>query len=69
MDSYPLVFDSSTTNLIRAGESTGSLNDTLERLIAVLIEQREMRSALITALTYPAVIIFVAVGVVLVRKG
>jgi len=65
MDSYPLVFDPSTTNLIRAGESTGSLNETLERLITVLIEQREMRSALLTALTYPAVIIFVAVGVVL----
>jgi general secretion pathway protein F len=65
MDSYPQVFDPSTTNLIRAGESTGSLNDTLQRLIEVLTEQREMRSALLTALAYPAVIIVVSFGVVM----
>jgi general secretion pathway protein F len=65
MDSYPQVFDPSTTNLIRAGESTGSLNETLERLIEVLTEQREMRSALLTSLAYPAVIITVSFGVVM----
>jgi type II secretory pathway component PulF len=65
MDSYPEVFDGSTTNLIRAGESTGSLNDTLQRLIEVLTEQRELRTALLTALAYPAVIIIAAFGVVM----
>src|SRR3984957_2201642 len=53
MDAYPEVFDGSTTNLIRAGEATGSLNDTLARLIDVLTEQREMRTALLTAMAYP----------------
>jgi type II secretory pathway component PulF len=65
MDAFPEVFDSSTTNLIRAGESTGSLNDTLQRLIEVLTEQRELRTALLTALAYPAVIIIAAFGVVM----
>jgi type II secretory pathway component PulF len=65
MDAYPEVFDGSTTNLIRAGESTGSLNDTLQRLIEVLTEQRELRIALLTALAYPAVIIIAAFGVVM----
>ena len=33
MAAYPEVFDSSTINLVHAGEATGSLNDTLARLI------------------------------------
>jgi general secretion pathway protein F len=65
MDAYPEVFDTSTTNLIRAGEATGSLNDTLARQIEVLVEQRELRNALLTALAYPAVIIFASFGVVM----
>ncbi len=34
MAAFPQVFDTSTINLIHAGEATGSLNDTLARLIA-----------------------------------
>ena len=65
MEAYPEVFDSSTTNLIRAGESTGSLNDTVARLIDVLTEQRELRTAILTSLAYPAVIIVASFGVVM----
>src|SRR5450631_1399112 len=65
MESYPAVFDSSTTNLIRAGEATGSLNDTLARLIEMLTEQRELRTALLTALAYPLLIVVASFGVVL----
>jgi type II secretory pathway component PulF len=65
MDAYPEVFDGSTTNLIRAGEATGSLNDTLARLIEVLTEQREMRTALLTAMAYPLLIVVASFGVVL----
>jgi type II secretory pathway component PulF len=53
MAAYPLVFDTSTVNLIHAGEATGSLNDTLARLIEHLVEQREMRRALVAAMAYP----------------
>ena len=38
MATFPQVFDPSITNLIQAGEATGSLNDTLARLIAHLTE-------------------------------
>jgi type II secretory pathway component PulF len=65
MEAYPEVFDSSTTNLIRAGEATGSLSDTLARLIEMLIEQRELRIAVLTAMAYPAVIIVASFGVVM----
>ncbi len=65
MGAFPEVFDSSTINLIHAGEATGSLNDTLARLIAYLTEQREMRTALLTAMAYPILIVLVSFGVIL----
>jgi len=65
MEAYPEVFDTSTTNLIRAGEATGSLNDTLARLIQMLTEQKELRAALLMALAYPVLIVLASVAVVL----
>lgn len=65
MAAFPTVFDSSITNLIQAGEATGSLNETLARLIAHLTEQRELRRQLLTALAYPAFMVIVACGVIL----
>ncbi|MBL9188183.1 MAG: type II secretion system F family protein [Opitutaceae bacterium] len=64
MASLPQVFDPSITNLIQAGEATGSLNDTLARLIAHLTEQRELRRQLVAALAYPVFMVVVAGGVV-----
>jgi general secretion pathway protein F len=65
LGNYPEVFDSGTVNLIQAGEATGSLNDTLARLIAHLVEQRELRSQLMSALAYPVFMVFVSGGVIL----
>jgi type II secretory pathway component PulF len=65
MAAYPVVFDASTTNLIHAGEATGSLNDTLARLIEHLVERREMRRSLMSALAYPIFMVFMSAGVVL----
>jgi type II secretory pathway component PulF len=65
MAAFPEVFDSSITNLIQAGEATGSLNDTLGRLIAHLTQQRELRRQLLMAMAYPAFMTVVACGVIL----
>jgi len=65
MAEYPQVFDSSITNLIQAGEATGSLNETVQRLITHLTEQRELRRELLTALAYPVFMVVVAGGVIL----
>jgi type II secretory pathway component PulF len=65
MASYPEVFESSITNLIQAGEATGSLNDTLARLIEHLSEQKELRRQLLAALAYPLFMVVVACGVIL----
>lgn len=65
MADFPAVFDQATVNLIQAGEATGSLNDTLARLIQHLIDQRELRRELMMALAYPVFMMFVASGVIL----
>ena len=65
LSGYPEVFDTGTVNLIQAGEATGSLNDTLSRLIAHLVEQRELRAQLMSALAYPVFMVFVSGGVIL----
>ncbi|HUL53128.1 MAG TPA: type II secretion system F family protein [Opitutaceae bacterium] len=64
MAEYAGVFDSSTVNLIQAGEATGSLNDVLQRLIQHFTEQRELRQKLATAMAYPAFICCFAIGVI-----
>lgn len=64
MAAHPAVFDPSITNLIQAGEATGSLNDTLARLISHLTEQRELRRQLLSALAYPLFMVAVAFGVI-----
>jgi type II secretory pathway component PulF len=65
MADFPETFDVGVVNLVQAGEATGSLNETLERLIAHLTEQREMRRQLGAALAYPVLMVFVAAGVIL----
>jgi general secretion pathway protein F len=65
MANSPQVFDPSITNLIQAGEATGSLNETLARLITHLTEQRELKRQLAAALAYPVFMVVVAFGVIL----
>lgn len=66
MGNFPQVFDSSTANLISAGEATGSLNETLARLIAYLVERRALQQQLLMALIYPFVLMGVAVILILI---
>jgi type II secretory pathway component PulF len=65
MGDFPAVFDNATTNLIQAGEATGSLHEVLNRLIAHLTEQKELRRQLVAAMAYPVFMLFVACGVIL----
>jgi general secretion pathway protein F len=65
MAGYAAVFDSATINLVQAGEATGSVSDTLARLIEHLTEQKEIRQKLLTAMAYPVLIAVIACGVIL----
>jgi len=65
MGQYPKIFDSSTVNLIAAGEATGSITETLARIIEHDIKQAELRRQILSAIAYPVFMLFVASGVVL----
>jgi len=65
MGEFPDVFDPATINLISAGEATGSLQEVLKRIISHLIEQKDLRSQMLTALAYPVFMVFVASGVIM----
>jgi general secretion pathway protein F len=58
--SFPALYRA----MVAAGESSGTLPEILERLSVLLERQAEIRGKLITALTYPAVLATVALGVV-----
>jgi general secretion pathway protein F len=62
---YPKAFPRLYINMIRAGESSGTLDIVLQRLSALLQSQVQMRSKVTAALTYPFVMAFVGLGVVI----
>lgn len=61
---FPKVFPRLYINMVRAGESSGTLEVVLKRLADLLQSQVQMRSKVTAALTYPIVMIFVGLGVV-----
>ena len=61
---HPNVFDKVYVGLIKAGEDSGEMEDTMGRLIKLLKKQQIIKSKVIGALMYPAFLIFVAVAAV-----
>lgn len=64
MERRPREFRRLFVSSIRAGELSGTLDDVLERLAALLEHQQASRKRLRSALAYPAVILVAAGGVV-----
>ncbi len=60
------VFGNVYVNMVRAGESSGALELVLERLADFTEGQSRLRSKVIGALTYPAVMVVVAISVVVI---
>ncbi|GHT89805.1 secretion system protein [Betaproteobacteria bacterium] len=58
------LFNRLALKLIEAGEASGELGAVFERLAALLERSAEVRRQLITALTYPAFVLLVSVGVI-----
>jgi type IV pilus assembly protein PilC len=52
-------------NMIKAGEASGALDDTLDRLAMQFEKQSETRSKIVSALTYPMVLGVIAIGVII----
>ena len=60
---YPYIFDSIFTGLIKAGEETGELDTTLERMTILLEKQDKLKNKVISTMMYPFFVILLAMGV------
>jgi len=63
---HPKIFDSLYTNMVAAGETGGILDTILQRLSVFIEKIVKLKSAVRSAMIYPAVILTVAIGVVIV---
>src|SRR5574344_580992 len=63
---YPEVFDRIYIGLTKAGEDSGELEKTLERLLDILKKQVAINSRVIGALMYPVFVIILAIVIVLI---
>jgi type IV pilus assembly protein PilC len=58
---HPKYFDALTSSLIKSGEESGTLDSTLSQLAAFIEDQEILKKKIISAMTYPAVVITIAV--------
>jgi type II secretion system protein F len=61
---HPAWFNDLYVNMVRAGQATGNLDVVFQRLATYLQSQRALRRKVISALTYPA--LMVAIGIIVV---
>lgn len=62
---YPKIFEPLTINLIRAGELSGNIDESLDRLATHYDKAYQTRQKVISAMSYPIVVGFLAIGVVI----
>ncbi|MFN3648081.1 MAG: type II secretion system F family protein [Armatimonadota bacterium] len=65
MSKYPRVFNNLFIGLVRAGEVGGVLEESLQRLAHFLEKDLELRRKVKAAMTYPTIVVFVALAIVL----
>lgn len=63
---YPEQFGQIYIGLVKAGEDSGELEKTLQRLLELLTKQANIRSKVIGTLMYPCFVIFLAIVIVLI---
>jgi type IV pilus assembly protein PilC len=62
---YKKIFNSMFINMVKAGEVSGNLEETLEKLADDFEKQHDTKAKVVSALTYPAVIGILAIGAVI----
>ncbi len=66
MEQFPQYFDPICRSLVSAGESSGQLEPMLDRLAKLVRKQLQIRTAISGAMVYPILLIFIAIGVMVV---
>jgi general secretion pathway protein F len=66
LDAQGGVFSRFYINLVRAGEAGGALEQVLERLTEYLERSKELRDTVVTAMIYPAILLVMATGSLMV---
>tara|TARA_B100000123_G_scaffold67730_1_gene48021 strand:+ start:560 stop:1561 length:1002 start_codon:yes stop_codon:yes gene_type:complete len=64
MKKYPSIFDEIYTSTIYAGETSASLSEVFHDLSIYLDKEAKIRSQVVGALIYPAVLLFVSIAVI-----
>ncbi|MGE0482012.1 MAG: type II secretion system F family protein [Phycisphaerae bacterium] len=62
---FPDTFSGTVRSIVAAGESTGTLGDSFQRIAGLLDSRERLRKRIISALAYPALLLVMAVSVVL----
>lgn len=65
MAKHPKVFDNLYIAMVKVGETGGNLEGSLERIQKFLEEEMDLRSNILQAITYPAILVTMAVGIVI----
>ena len=65
MRDLPVYFSESSSFVVEAGEATGNVAPILKKIISHLEEKRAIRAKVLSSMTYPVFVGFVAFGVVL----
>jgi type IV pilus assembly protein PilC len=66
---HPSVFDELFVSLIRAGEASGHLDKILRKIVGYIEKAAKIKSQIKSAMSYPLVIVGVAVGVIALLLG
>ena len=66
---YPNVFPNYYIGILQAAELTGRLDDSLDSLAGYISREIETRSKVVSALSYPLVVMVLALGTVMVLAG
>jgi len=69
LQSYPDVFSNFYINMVRSGEASGRLGEVLARLAEYLTNSKAVKSSVVSAMIYPAILLGVAVLSILGMLG
>lgn len=69
MGEHPTVFPNYYVGIVRASELTGRLDESLDSLGDYMQREMDTRSKVVSALTYPSVVLLLAIGTVALLAG